>query len=233
MSGTRRIEERTAMLFCPPLPPIRLGTRIPVFIGRHPSCELSVREDDVSRRHAEVRCEQDGYVLHDLRSTNGTFLNGERLEGCAPLSPGDRIQVGASVITFCEIDYAEGTDWGDADNAATVICDQTRTARTHFSGNLAEVPSTALFQLLEMGSNSGRLEIEGSAGAARVYFEMGRPVHAATEKQVGFDALIEIVGIGRGRFAFGPNAEDYEPTVQASVTEVLLEACRLIDEAER
>ncbi len=219
------------MLFCPPLPPIRLGTRMPVFIGRHPSCELSVRADDVSRRHAEVRCEQDRFVLHDLRSTNGTFLNGVRIEAAAPLSPGDRIEIGGRTITFCMIEPQGGTAWGGGDDAATVICEQPAGSQAHFSGQLAEVPTAALFQLLEMGSNTGMISIQSDDGEARVYFEMGRPVHAETEKNVGFDALLAIAMIEKGHFEFGPTTDPFEHTVQASVTEVLLEACRLADEA--
>jgi pSer/pThr/pTyr-binding forkhead associated (FHA) protein len=219
------------MLFCPPLPPIRLGVRFPVFIGRHPSCELSLRSDDVSRRHAEVRCEQEGYVLHDLRSTNGTFLNGAPIDSAQALSAGDRILIGGRTITFCEIAPQEGTSWGDTDEAATVICHQPSPSQAHFSGDLAQIPIPALFQLLEMGSNTGLIAISSDDGEAQVHFEMGRPVHAATEKHVGFDALLEIAAIERGHFAFGPSDVEFDATIQASVTEVLLEACRLADEA--
>ncbi len=226
-------EERTAMLFCPPLPPLRLGTHGPVAIGRHPSCEFPLRRDDVSRRHAEVRFEQGGFVLYDLESTNGTFVNGQQVEGSQRLSPGDRIEIGSGAITFCEIASTATADWGDADAARTIVCQRPAETKQSFGGDLSEVPPSAVFQLIEMGSNSGRLDIVSASGKASVWFEAGRPIHAETEKRLGFDAAISIVATSEGQFRFGPCDETAEPTIQASVTEVLLEACRLEDEEAR
>ena len=52
----------------------------------------------MSRRHARLRLEADSYILEDLGSTNGTFVNGDRLEGERILQPGDEIAVGENVI---------------------------------------------------------------------------------------------------------------------------------------
>ena len=226
-------DERTSMLFCPPLPPLRLGARAPVTIGRHPSCDFPLRRDDVSRRHAEIRFEQGGFVLHDLESTNGTFVNAERVEGSRPLAPGDRIEIGSGTITFCQIDCPTTPDWDDGDGARTIICQRSSEAKQSFGGDLAEIPPSALFQLMEMGSNTGRLDITSGNGTASVWFEMGRPVHATTEKNLGFDAAVSVVGLAEGQFRFGPDDDRIESTIQASVTELLLEACRLEDEEAR
>jgi predicted component of type VI protein secretion system len=225
-------DERTAMLFCPPLPPLRLGTRLPVFIGRHPSCELAIREDDVSRRHAEVRCENGGFVVYDLQSTNGTFVNGCQLDGAHRLCPGDRVEVGASTIIFCEID-ASATPDPHTDDAHTIVYQRPPSAKLSFGGELSEIPASAVFQLLEMGSNSGHLELNSENGASSVWFQMGRPVHAETEKNAGFDAAIAVIAIQSGQFRFGPCEDIPAATIQASVTEVLLEACRIQDEEAR
>lgn len=225
--------DRTAILFSPPLPPLRLAVERPICIGRHPSCELPIRQEDVSRRHAEIRYEDGGYALYDLESTNGTYVNNERVDGMRSLRPGDRIEIGSSTITFCEIESTTEPAWGDVDDASTVICERSPSASTRFSGALAEVPPSAVFQLLEMGSNSGLLEVASTEGRARVWFDMGRPIHAETEKHAGFDAAIEIVGLLEGQFRFGPCPTPPAPTINASVTEVLLEACRVQDEADR
>ena len=81
------------MLFCPPLPPLRLTIDEAVAIGRHSSCQLAIRREDISRRHAEVRYEEERFVIRDFGSTNGTYVNGSRLQGVHTLSPGDRIEV--------------------------------------------------------------------------------------------------------------------------------------------
>jgi hypothetical protein len=69
-------------------------------IGRSRECEVVVDDANVSRKHAELRLRGGAWILTDLGSTNGTRLDGRRIERPEPLEPGDRIEVGASVITF-------------------------------------------------------------------------------------------------------------------------------------
>jgi S1-C subfamily serine protease len=67
-------------------------------IGRDPLCELRfdpMLDVDVSARHAELRAENGGAVLRDANSTNGTYVNGERIRGERTLRDGDVIQLGA------------------------------------------------------------------------------------------------------------------------------------------
>src|SRR6266545_4416117 len=52
----------------------------PFLIGRDPGCQLRVDDPKVSRRHAEVAWTEGGWVLRDLGSSNGTYLDGERVE---------------------------------------------------------------------------------------------------------------------------------------------------------
>jgi hypothetical protein len=62
-------------------------------IGRHPESDIFLDDITVSRRHAEIRRSSDGFVLHDVGSLNGTYVNRERVEG-AELRSGDEIQIG-------------------------------------------------------------------------------------------------------------------------------------------
>jgi pSer/pThr/pTyr-binding forkhead associated (FHA) protein len=227
--------DRAAMLFCPPLPPLRLDRSRPVCIGRQPTCELPLRRDDVSRRHAELRFEGGSWTLQDLNSTNGTYLNGERIDAVRRLAPGDRIEIGANAITFCEIDARAGAAArrNGRDDAMTVIQERPPEPRQAFGGELAQIPPPALFQLLEMGSNSGLLEIDSEAGSVRVWFAGGRPIHAESEKQLGFEAALVAINVTRGSFRFAPDSTPPEQTLTASVTELLLEACRIQDEEGR
>lgn len=63
--------------------------------GRHAGCTLRFTADGVSARHARFVRGPSGWVLHDLQSTNHTWLNGRRLRGPAVLRDGDRIVLGA------------------------------------------------------------------------------------------------------------------------------------------
>jgi EmrB/QacA subfamily drug resistance transporter len=71
-----------------------------VQIGREADCDLVLPDEEVSRHHAEVTPVRGEVAIEDLRSTNGTFLNGERMLERATLQPGDLIQVGSAVIEF-------------------------------------------------------------------------------------------------------------------------------------
>jgi len=228
------------MLFCPPLPPLRLTIDEAVAIGRHSSCQLAIRREDISRRHAEVRYEEERFVIRDFGSTNGTYVNGSRLQGVHTLSPGDRIEVGSSTITFCEVEseMSDGGEFDDSSEAKTIIGIRAPTAESigggeAFLGDLAELPPFCLFQVLEMGGKSGLLEIHSDDITGRMWFENGSPVHAETEKQMGFDAALSIACVATGQFRFQPQMGAEEATIQASVTELLLEACRQQDEEER
>lgn len=70
-----------------------------VIIGRLGESDLVLSDPGVSRRHAEVRRENDTYVISDLGSTNGTMVN-EATIGERVLEEGDRITVGRSVLEF-------------------------------------------------------------------------------------------------------------------------------------
>ncbi|MFM7109387.1 MAG: FHA domain-containing protein, partial [Planctomycetaceae bacterium] len=70
-----------------------------VTIGREPGNVVQLDDNEVSRRHAEIRRVGDGFVVGDLKSSNGTFLNDRRIER-AELTGGDRIRVGRSVLVY-------------------------------------------------------------------------------------------------------------------------------------
>jgi predicted component of type VI protein secretion system len=64
-----------------------------LLIGRDELCDLVIPDRQVSRQHASISLEGDHYVLRDLGSKNGTFVNGRELDGPHFLQDGDEIQV--------------------------------------------------------------------------------------------------------------------------------------------
>jgi hypothetical protein len=69
-------------------------------IGRLPDCTIPLADTNISRRHCEVRPSSKGYVVADLGSTNGTKVNGLRIQGEQTLEDGDIISVGSTHIRF-------------------------------------------------------------------------------------------------------------------------------------
>jgi diguanylate cyclase (GGDEF)-like protein len=78
-------------------------------IGRGKECSIRVIEAGISRRHARVTRRAPGqYVVDDLGSSNGTFVNGMRVDGQKPLGEGDRLGVGPNIeLRFGFTDEAE------------------------------------------------------------------------------------------------------------------------------
>lgn len=80
-----------------------LGIRVPlggeVVLGRDPSCAVPLPGEDVSRRHARVAPDDDGHVVVDLGSTNGTWVNGAGIRSHR-LQAGDRIRIGPFVAAY-------------------------------------------------------------------------------------------------------------------------------------
>jgi hypothetical protein len=69
-------------------------------IGRSRSCDVVLDDANVSRQHAEVRPRGGGWIVADLGSTNGVAVNGATIQQAHKLQPGDRIELGTSVLTF-------------------------------------------------------------------------------------------------------------------------------------
>ena len=68
-------------------------------IGRDPKCAITLSQSKVSARHARLTHRDGGWLLEDLNSTNGTFVNGRRINRVV-LRPGDQIKVGPYVLVF-------------------------------------------------------------------------------------------------------------------------------------
>lgn len=71
-------------------------------VGRSESCSVTLKDDRVSGSHMEIAFNKETgeYMAQDTKSTNGTWLNGRSLNDLSPLSDGDRIELGTSVLEF-------------------------------------------------------------------------------------------------------------------------------------
>jgi diguanylate cyclase (GGDEF)-like protein len=77
---------------------LELGNE-PVTIGRASTCQVHLANDSISRTHARIERTEFGYTIHDLGSTNGTYVNDEKVAS-APLAAGDRIHIGNHILKF-------------------------------------------------------------------------------------------------------------------------------------
>ncbi len=79
---------------------IVFGEKTLIQIGRDPGNDVVLPSPSVSRFHAQVERVGQRYRVEDLRSSNGTFVNGERIDGSVWLKPEDTIRIGQ--IPFCD-----------------------------------------------------------------------------------------------------------------------------------
>ncbi len=122
----------------------------PMALGRDGSNPIRLHDNEVSRRHAEVRPADsgDGFRLVDLGSANGTFVNGRQVEGAA-LRPGDQVRVGQTVMLF-----SEGGPPPERD----------LTARVDLLSKASPEDRSAIVKSIPAGDGSRVLEAPGSAG---------------------------------------------------------------------
>ena len=69
-------------------------------IGRHPECKVQINSNMVSRKHARVTKSGNDFLVEDMGSGNGTFVNGKKIEGPTVLSTEDRIKLGPVLLRF-------------------------------------------------------------------------------------------------------------------------------------
>lgn len=90
---------------------VHVGTE-PLVIGRSPQCEIQLDQESVSRNHCGIRFDGSGFLVRDLGSTNGTYVNDDLIEGEGRLRHGDQLKVGRTIMKFIvgddvEADYHE------------------------------------------------------------------------------------------------------------------------------
>jgi pSer/pThr/pTyr-binding forkhead associated (FHA) protein len=137
--------------------PLRAGRNV---LGRSPENEIPVEDSKVSREHAAIDHMNGVFHLVDLVSTNGTYLNGKRLEQSAILSVGDELRVGRTVFVIEPVEKARrelGHNWRESTNLiqvahlaqaqfqvekASFVSEQARVSRSETSSRLRLRPKS-------------------------------------------------------------------------------------------
>ncbi|MHC5057520.1 MAG: DUF4388 domain-containing protein [Planctomycetota bacterium] len=209
-------------------------------IGRGSGSDVFVPDVGVSRCHADIRWEGDGFVITDLGSANGTFVNGERILELA-LVHGDEVRVGPRALGFR---VEDASTMGENYERRSRRVRELNTAVNYspleggLAGALADVPLADVVQVLERARKTGRLYVglEGSHGA--LSFREGRVAAAEwTDPDGGeiadHEAAYAILALEDGVFEFVPEAVPEETRIDQSAQSLLLESMRRMDERGR
>jgi pSer/pThr/pTyr-binding forkhead associated (FHA) protein len=197
-----------------------------IIIGRAPEIELSLVEDLVSRKHARISTRKNAIVLEDLGSTNGTFVNGERIKRVL-LKDGDRILIGTSILALGPYD-------GRIPQPPPSDLEVTTMAPALF-GSLAAVPVSSLVDLLATSRKSGALIIR-SDRIGRIVFNEGQVTTATIDDQPecpAQKAFFRILAFAEGNYTLEPGepgAATVTDLIDVSTSQLLMEGLRQLDE---
>ena len=211
-------------------------------IGRSSELDMVLIEDMVSRKHAKLTVAPEQITIADLGSTNGTFVNGEKVRR-AQLKEGDRILIGTSILKLVAVARHPGPAM-DA-KAAQQTLERTAAAqekrqggRTAVQGRLEEVPLVDLLQLLSTSKKTGAIVIRGYR-SGRVHLRSGKVVSAVIDSDPTLPpkkALYRMVSWTQGGFEFVPQEGDLPP-MPSEITEatehLVVEAMQQADELSR
>jgi len=189
-----------------------------VAIGRHDSNDLRFNTRNVSNYHAEILVEPEGLVLHDLGSTNGTYVNEERVRR-RKLCHGDRIRIGSNEIT---VKLTNGEGAKEPEPKAPAI-----PAAGEFGRDGLNEASLTLKQLLltvSRQNQSMRLVLTRNKSEVAVYLHEGRVIFAESGKARAEKALYRAFEWRSGNFKVEPfPANDSVPRTMSVPIETLVD----------
>ncbi len=200
-------------------------------------------EEMVSRKHAKIELRDGKIQIEDLGSTNGTFVNGERIvKGW--LKEGDRVLIGSNILkVIVASDEAAPPNTRRNENLTVPKpAPPRRSAESNESrmrGSIEEIPLPDLLQLFGTSRKSGVLVVESAADVGRIFLDQGL-IHYVTVERSGKEtalaplkAFYRMLSWETGSFELEPpTTRKFESPLNASVQEVLMEGFRQRDEFE-
>lgn len=233
--------------------PLEMDTEI--IIGRSSDLSMVLVEDMVSRQHSKITTHGGELFIEDLGSTNGTFVNGEKITR-KRLKGGDRILVGTSIIKLVQAG-AEDEDSGaggghdirelpedsyqpDSIEPTVGIPEPPRrstqpTSTTgSISGLIEEVPLPDLLQLFSTSKKTGSLVLQHQSVRAEMLLREGRIYYArinTTPDISPYKAFYRLLAWNQGTFSLEIAAEEaFDEEMEGSTEALLMEGMRQLDE---
>jgi pSer/pThr/pTyr-binding forkhead associated (FHA) protein len=231
-----------------PEKPIAISAKGKTTIGRTEDNEIVLTEPRVSRKHAVIEWLrfQKGYCISDLGSSNGTYINNARLPPNRAhfLNTWDKIRIASAVFTVRIVDnpsdimdeFKELRERARAEVTQIInIADIAAAAASPgLAGDLTHLCPVELFQMLETGYKSGILTLKTNSGEGTFSISNGRVATARFNEKTGEHAVYETLQFNEGTFSFKAQEVNVEnPEITLTTTLLLMEGCRLLDEASR
>jgi pSer/pThr/pTyr-binding forkhead associated (FHA) protein len=214
--------------------PLRMNREI--IVGRSRDCDLVLVEDLVSRSHAKISSTDSEVYIQDLRSVNGTFVNGEKVIGRARLHEGDRILVGTSIIRVVAVEGSavQATEAEARRRLEDSAQQRSATQARQMTGVIQEIPLPDLLQLLSTSRKSGLLTVNTGEYLGKIYFRKGAIYFATIDNEYALSpqkAIYRMLSWETGTFELEPSAElQVMEEIRESTEGLLMEGMRQLDE---
>jgi pSer/pThr/pTyr-binding forkhead associated (FHA) protein len=206
-----------------------------IIVGRSSDLDMVLVEDMVSRKHARIAMQQDQIWIEDLGSTNGTFVNGEKIKR-ARLKEGDRVLIGTSILKLIASD-GQASVKENADVKRDLESVAARRGTSHartMSGSLEEVPLPDLLQLFGTSKKNGVLVLRTDDDVGKIFMRKGSVYFAVindAEDVPAMKSIFRMLTWEKGLFDLEPPDEKTFPNeIDLSVQEILMEGLRQLDE---
>jgi pSer/pThr/pTyr-binding forkhead associated (FHA) protein len=210
-----------------------------IIIGRSSELDMVLVEEMVSRKHARIALADGTISIEDLGSTNGTFVNGEKVQQ-GTLREGDRVLIGTNILKVVAAPQdAEARANLKAMAVGRVTAKQQPGTRANeeaprMSGNLEEIPLPDLLQLFGTSRKAGVLVLRSGGREGRIYLNDGRirfAEFAGVPAVPPLKAVYRMLSWTIGSFALDPpDTRELEGAIDVSAQEVLMEGFRQHDE---
>jgi hypothetical protein len=209
-----------------------------IVVGRSSELDMVLVEDMVSRKHAKITTTESQVIIQDLGSTNGTFVNGERIKK-ASLKEGDRILVGTSILKVIPAEASEATVPLNGDGLRSMMEQVARQRRSSspMSGRIDEVPLPDLLQLFSTSKKSGVMLVRSADSEGKVFLREGKIYYASIDEdhEIGpKKAFNRMIGWTTGLFELtDSSAETFSSSLDENTEALLMDAMREMDELQR
>ena len=203
-------------------------------IGRSSELDMVLVEDMVSRKHAKIITDDKTVTIQDLGSTNGTFVNGEKVRACE-IRDGDRILIGTSIIKLVAMagELSTSMTENEARSRLAVAANKRPTTKS-MSGSIEEIPLPDLLQLLSTSRKSGVLVVRSDWGVGKIYLRKGQIYFASIDDSFNTGprkAMYRMLAWATGFFDLEPPDERAVlEELQDSTEGLLMEGMRQLDE---
>ncbi|MEW4530311.1 SpoIIE family protein phosphatase [Maioricimonas sp. JC845] len=176
---------------------VRPGELLPVeeervLLGRHPNCQVVFDNGAISRHHAQILESHGSYYIEDLRSRNGTFLNGEPLDGRTELKDGDQIRICDIQLLFMQrgpLDESTRDSDDEMSASETTLGNRSKTGPERTTASGSSIDESKIWVVNDQVEEP---EFESSSVIKRIDTRGQEAYSAAVHPEIKLKAVLEL-----------------------------------------